>query len=386
MTKVSPVELHSIEKARQNLERTTVISVTVSKHLYLTSLPGVSKDRGIIRQLFVDRQNFGIYDKNQFIELADPTLDVVRSRLIQYMDSRSARGDILIFYFSGHGCVVGANDFGFCLADSMLGMEESGILPLSVLSFRSVIQTLATADIHPVFIIDACFSGAVVKAAGLDISVSMQDDLHTYVTGSYGLLCSSSSETLSVGSNSGSAFTQALFSVISEGLSDKQQRHWPFITLSGVATPLRERLERDGVPLSRCYSGPQLPEVPIARNISFRPSKERFSPYMKRIVSYLWNNGSVREVIVDDLGRLVGKGAYGNHSKLSLKPWGLLEDGTKPKTRRLTRKGKLFAQGQRSIPRLIMKDPVSWEWIPAADTDRIKITDIKDRYGKPQKK
>lgn len=182
MTKVSPVEQNSIEKARQNLGRTTVMSVTVSKYQHLNPLPGVCVDRDTIKQLFTDKRHLGVYDKSQFIELKDPTLDVVRSSLVEYVYSRSARGDILIFYFSGHGCVVGANDFGFCLADSKLGMEGIGILPLSVLNFRSMIQTLVAADIHPVFIIDACFSGVIAQA---DISDSMHDDLHRYVTGSW---------------------------------------------------------------------------------------------------------------------------------------------------------------------------------------------------------
>lgn len=376
MPKTSLVEQSSIEKARKNRGRITVLAATVSLYSRLEPLPGAARDLELIKGLFLNDKERTIYGRSRFTALENPTVEEVRNAILSYAHTRSAHGDILIFYFSGHGCVTSTNSFGFCLADTIMGMKEGVILPLSVLSFRDVVQTLSAVDVHPVFIIDACFSGATARTFIPTIGALMQDELHTHVAGSYGLLCSSNTDVLSIDTEDGGAFTKAIYSIVAEGLSDDRQRHWPFLTLRGIALPLQERLAREGYPLSRCYLGPDLPEIPIARNVKFRPHSEYFAPYLRRTIEFAWNNGSPREVTVTELRNRIGTGAYANHSKLSLPPWGLLEDGQRTGTRKLTKKGKRFAQGKTRIPERIMKDPVSWEWVVAPDTKRVLITDI----------
>jgi len=376
MSKAPPVEQSSIEEARRSLGRTTVFAVGVSSYTYLEPLPGAAKDLKLMREMFLNKKGYGVYSPSQFREFANPTIEEVRTAILEYAYARSARGDIAVFYFSGHGCVVGASDFGFCLADSMVNLDGVSILPLSILSFRDIVQTLSSVDIHPVFIIDACFSGSTAQTFRTNINAVLQDDLHTYAAGSYGLLCLSNAETPSVDTDDGGVFTKAICSIVSEGLSDQRQRHWPFLTIRGIRSPLQEKLTREGYPLPRCYVGPDLPEIPIAKNKLFKPQSEYFAPYMRRIIEYIWNKGTLREVTIAQLRDVEGLGAYGNHRKLSYAPWALLEDGQRKRSRRLTRKGERFARGKVRIPERIIKDPVSWKWVAAPGTKRILITDI----------
>lgn len=377
MTKPAPIERSTVDALKRNLSRTTVMAIGVSKYRYLMPLKGPAKDLRIVENLFLNQNEFGIYEPRQFTALLNPTVEKVRSTLTQYVRTRSARGDILILYFSGHGCIIGANNFGFCFADTVMSsFDEGGILPLSVINFRDIVQTLSAGDIHPVFIIDACFSAATAREFDSKVTSVMHDDLHNYSAGSYGLLCSSNSVTASVDTDDGGPFTHAVATIIAEGLSANKLRYWPFITLRNISQPVQERLTLAGSPLSKQYLGPDLPEVPIARNNAYKPLAESFSPYMRRILQHIWNNGSPKEAHHEELRNSVGPGAYGNHSKLSLPPWNLVEDGQRKRTRRLTEKGKKFMDGKAKIPDKIIKDPLLWEWVAAPDCKMISINDV----------
>ena len=72
---------------------------------------------------------------------------------------------------------------------------------------------------------------------------------------------------------------------------------------------------------------------------------ERFSPYLKRIIQYLWNEGNPREATISEFLEYIGAGAYGNHSKLTLTPWNLVEKGMASSSRKLTERGIFFAKG-----------------------------------------
>jgi len=131
-----------------------------------------------------------------------------------------------------------------------------------------------------------------------------------------------------------------------------------------------------GVPLSRCYVGRDFPVLPIAKNSSFRPQSESFTPFMKRIIELLWQNGYPKEAQLSEFSEKIGQGAYANHSKLSLDPWALVEDAGSNRVRRLTTRGKQFARGRISIPKIIVCDPFTGEWIAASQAETIRIDDV----------
>jgi hypothetical protein len=332
----------------------------------------------MIEEIFSNDHQVSLY-QSKYVSLLNPTINQFRKTILEYAVSKSARGDILVFYFSGHGTIMGTNEFAFCLKDTAFGMDESKILSLSTVNFREIVQTLSAVDIFPVFIIDACFSGVTAPQGTVTVTGQMHDFLRTYFASSYALLASTSLETQSFETAFGGFFTRALHSIAINGLDDEIGRHMPFLTLDTLSSPLQEHLAKDGHPLSRCYIGPDMPAVAIAKNSKFRPDTEKFMPYMKRIVEYAWNNGKPRSVTNDELLEHVGRGAYANHSKLSLKPWGLLEDGRDNSIRVLTERGVRFANGELKIPELINRDAVTWEWIPAPDSRMITIQDAKKR-------
>jgi hypothetical protein len=364
----------TIEEIRKNISRTSVIAIAVSEYEHLSYLDGPTLDLDMVREIFTENSSVSLF-QDQFYGLLNPTTYDFREIITNYSMGRSARGDILVLYFSGHGAVIGATDFGFCLRDTATRKDGSGILALSVVSFIDVVQTLSAADVLPIFIIDACFSSSTAPQGSSSVSSAMQDSLHRYHAGSYGLLASSSPDDLSFDSGFGGLFTRALHSIVINGLEDDVGRHLPLLTLSDLSSPLQSYLAEAGYPLPRSYLGPDLPRTPIAKNAKFQPNSETFTPYMKNIVGYLWNNNNPKEASISEFINL-GPGAYANHSKLSYPPWELLEDGSSNSVRRLTERGKKFAKGERQIPRRIIKDPISWEWVADPDTDLIFISDI----------
>jgi hypothetical protein len=378
VTRPKHVPQDVVNEALQNLDRTTVILAGVSDYNELEKLPGPSYDLDMAAEIFFEKQDLALFDKKRIWELHNPTNRDFRNAIAKYTNARSATGDILVLYFSGHGHTMPNGSFGFCLKDTRVGGFDQTVLPVTVVSVDSVLATLAIANVHPVLILDACFSGATSPQNGESSALTAEDSLRKHNAQSYALLASSSSSAMSIDTSDGGAFTQALYTVVCRGLSDKVGKRSPLIMMDQLAAPLQEELSKMGVPLSRCFVGPDLPALPIARNLAYKPQTESFTPQMKRIVDLLWNEGAPIEVTRADLNSKIGPGAYGNHSKLSYEPWRLLEDGKSgsKKTRRLSSRGKMFAQGKVEIPREIEQDPFQGEWKAAIGTTSVSIDDV----------
>jgi len=186
----------------------------------LPRLRGPAKDLEMVRELFSESSALGVYRENTIQIISNPTVEKLRSTLVDFAMASSARGDILIFYFSGHGTVLGNNEFGLCLKDTKIRPDGGGCIPLSVLSFDDIVRTLTAADVHPVFIIDACFSGKAGQNDQNKVFESMHDDVHRGAASSYGLLCACHAETFAEDTSEGGAFTRALYEIALAGLSD----------------------------------------------------------------------------------------------------------------------------------------------------------------------
>ncbi len=119
------------------------------------------------------------------------------------------------------------------------------------------------------------------------------------------------------------------------------------------------------------YLGETLPEIPIAKNSKYAPLKYRFEPYMKNLLITLWNNGEERELTRKEIFSKVGSGAYGNHNKLSFKPWDLIENNPIADTRRLTENGRQFILGQIKNPQYFIYDYKIEDYIPSNDSNQI---------------
>lgn len=377
MTRRRRVARPVVQQLVQNVDLTSIIAVAVSEYQELPDLDGVAFDLEMIEDLFAGDKDLAVYKPTQLTLLENPTSSQFRKALISYAVDRSARGDVVILYFSGHGAVLKDGGFAFCLKDTRLGYHGNGVLPVSVVAFHDVATTLASFDIHPMFIIDACFGGSTAPQGYAQVAGGMQAQVHSVAPNSYALLAAASPVSAALDTPEGGGFTQGLWTVASDGLADEAGRQFPVLQLDQLVSPLQTELSKQGHPLPKSHFGQYFPPVPISRNPGFRPDTETFTPYMKGIVKHLWNRGNPREVAIADIGKKLGPTEYANHRKLSLKPWALLEDGSLPRTRRLTSKGQSFAQTKASIPKKIIRDPLSWEWVSAPGAKRVKISDIK---------
>ncbi|MBA7550422.1 hypothetical protein ES705_42936 [subsurface metagenome] len=102
----------AIGEAIKSLAKTRVLLVGIEKYEYLENLDGPSADIGFLEETLTTGP-IALYDKKHVKVHPDLTCEKFRSLIIDYAVSRSAIGDILILYFSGHGCVIGGNEFGY---------------------------------------------------------------------------------------------------------------------------------------------------------------------------------------------------------------------------------------------------------------------------------
>jgi hypothetical protein len=357
------------------ISRVTVLAIGVEKYQNLKPLKGPSKDIQNLRHLLLTSPETAIFKKPQYIEVINPTSEELRTKVNQYVQNRSANGDILIFYFSGHGMPVGRNDFGFCTIDTAIHPGAETVLPLTLFKFSDLLSSISIMDIIPIIIVDACYSGWAGKAliAPYDVITTMRDEITKTRASNYALLCSCSDSQSTLDSVSGGIFSNSIFQVISAGLpKSKEKSH--LLGLKQIYQNLSRKVEANALESApRLYIGDTLPDFPLAKNIQYHPQSYSFTGHLKTIVEALWNKGSERELSTSEIDEVCGKGAYGNHSKLSLEPWQLVDDNPENRKRRLTDRGRRFATGEITIPKDIEKDPISQKWLPARNSPQISF-------------
>lgn len=357
-------------------QRVTVLAVGIENYKYMRPLKGPREDIQNLRHLLVTAPETALYKPYQFIELFDPTSEVLRQRLNDYILGRSANNDILIFYFSGHGVPVGRNDFGFCTVDTISHPGANAVLPLTLLKFSDLLNSISVMDISPVIIIDACFSGTAGGAiTSHEAMTTMHDRINQETATNHALFCSCSDLQSSLSSSIGGIFSNCLFEVVNEGISSAKGR-WHLIGLKQIYQHLMRKVEAKATESSpRVYVGETLPDFPLAKNTQYRPQNYSFVGHLKSIIDALWNDGTERELSASEIDEICGKGAYGNHRKLSYEPWQLVENDPTNRKRRLTERGRMFVQGKLTIPRDIQKDPVTQQWVPAKNSMQINFQD-----------
>src|SRR5687767_10373145 len=101
------------------LSRVTILSVGCWDYQHLRKLTGPAHDIENIRNVLIQDESLALFSPQQYKELTNPTSEVLREEINQYVYSRGAENDILLLYFSGHGAPIGSNDFAFCTVDTM---------------------------------------------------------------------------------------------------------------------------------------------------------------------------------------------------------------------------------------------------------------------------
>lgn len=360
-----------------HLSQIKILAVGVEDYEFMPHLNGPKNDVENVFNIFVQNASTSLFSKDQFIKILNPDSKKLRDVINGYVVDKAVSGDVLIFYFSGHGAAIGRDDFGVCTVDSRSHEVAGSTLPFSVLRFSDLVATLRMVHVTPIFIIDACYSGVIgrnikrkEKKQPDDISLSTVDaiavvknEITSQSGEEYALLCSCSDAEYSYGTDKGGYFTQALIEVLLEGYKTKDPKR-SNIYLEDIYSSISNKVNSfSSGATAQLFLGKLLPQIPLIKNTGFSPRSYRFSPYMKKIVLTLWNNGNPIELSHQEILALVGPGAYANHSKLSYKGWGLLEDNPENKKRRLTERGMRFAAGELSIPGTIIYDPTSNDYI-----------------------
>jgi hypothetical protein len=354
----------------------TIIAIGISQYDNLQKLAGPVNDIENITRILTSNEKISIFSKKQFICRTNLTLAEIQQIIIDYAHNRSATGDKLLFYFSGHGAVVNASEFYFCMKDTKLGFENKGIIPLSALSIREIINTLSAFEILPCFIIDACFSGTSINTEKINIGLNIEYIANQSLGNMYAILASSNADSFSYGDSEGGYFSKALLNTLNTGLP--KQKHDEFITLQNISTAINERLSKDGYPLARLHIGKSYPELPLCKNKKYVGENriERMVPSYKILFSLLWNNGNPISITPEEL-RADHPSAYGNNKKM-IDIWGLLEqdyeDGKR--VRFLSEKGIQFCRDELEIPKEMIREPGTEEWSPKQGTQFIKYSEL----------
>jgi len=123
----------------------TVLAVGVEQYddPSFSTLSGPTRDVANLRNLLVDAPETALFLPHQFVEIIDPKTNELRKALNDYVYSRSARDDILVLYFSGHGVPIGTDDFGLCMTDTIVYPQEDMVLPMTVVRFSEILQVTA---------------------------------------------------------------------------------------------------------------------------------------------------------------------------------------------------------------------------------------------------
>jgi hypothetical protein len=291
---------------------------------------------------------------------------------------RSAKKDVLVFYFSGHGIALGSSDFGFCTKDTVIHPETGAVISVSVVKFSEIINSLKLVDVIPIFIIDACFSGQIAKGlvrTSKETIGNMQDLLQTSLASSYALLCSCGDTQYALEHKDGGIFSKSLTTLGEKGINNKRNNY--LLTIKDIFPELEDYVTNQIENSSpKCLLGQTLPDIPLILNPLYKATEISLSQSYINIIIQLWNNGENRVLSPSEILKLCGRGAYGNHNKLSLKPWRLLENVGKTNKRRLTPRGILFVQNKLEVPKTITEDPIKIEFVAKKPIDMVYFKDL----------
>jgi hypothetical protein len=144
-----------------HLSHVTIIAVGVSQYddPRFKNLRGPEQDVDCLRELLIENSSTALFQAHQFIDILNPDSAELRQFLCEYILGRSAENDILFLYFSGHGIPIGRDDFGFCTTDTIVHPLTELPLSLSVVKFSEILNSINIANVIPIIIIDACYSG-----------------------------------------------------------------------------------------------------------------------------------------------------------------------------------------------------------------------------------
>ena len=348
-------------------DRVSVIAVGINRYRYLPRLQGPEADVSSLKELLVTQTSTAVLPEHRFRTLVDADSASVRGALTDYALGRSAPHDILFFYFSGHATPIDQNDLGLCTIDTQIHPEFGIPIPMNLVRFRDIVETLVAVKTDPMIVIDACYSGRV--AGGIQqVYESLKRTVQSETGSTYALLCSSTRLEETPDARTGGPFSMLLTSVASRGLGDPDHKRKQRLTIKDLYPQIRRVAETELETTPQLIVGDTFPDFEFVQNCQYEPRRESLTRGHKEALFVFWNNGCPRDVTVREL-QPHGSTVHTTHNKLTYGPsWALIEKvGTRNK-KRLTARGEKFMRGELKIPYDIEKNPTSEEWRPAEGT------------------
>lgn len=361
------------KETKEAIPTVTVLAIGVWDYQNIPKLRGPKKDIERLRFL-LNEPKYAIYGQRDLIFLENPTGEDIRKRLVDFVHSKSAKGDQLLLYFSGHGCIVDGGTYAICPKDAYT-TPDNVILISSVVTIREIVQAISAADSYATLILDSCFSGAAVSSFSGQIGGTLYSDIYNHSGTSFSLFTSSSKDKASWGNSNGGFFSQAVFKTLEEGLAGSLGVHQEFLTTLDISGPVKKSMEIDGHSSPRIYIDEEGPSIPLTKNLKYKPTKFSIDKKLCELLKFMWNTGNPREIVAEDVDRNWGKGAYANYRKLAYPIWGLIS-GKHGSANRLTQNGIAFVRDDAEIPKTILRDPARDVWVADPKAKMVKIDDF----------
>lgn len=323
--------------------RLTVLAIGVSKYHHLPTLQGPKSDVNKLYDLLSICESTATCSSESFIQLIDPTSEKVRNTLTEYALSRSAPNDILFLYFSGHGTSLNEDDFGLCTVDtrSIEHGDEIVPIPLNLVRFGDIIETLTAVKVDPVIVIDACYSGIAGELIGEKLERRTKKAGASYI-----LLCACTKYETAKGTSSGGFFSTLLNKVSRQGIGKLPLKRKAILSLNDFFDIIKDEAERNLEFTPRFFQGGPALDFSFVRNVKFRPNYLSIKVFIKTLKLF-WNEGNHVALLAADLQK-IGSTEHTTYSKLSYKPaWGLLDKAGRGKESRLSDIGVKFMKNEK---------------------------------------
>ena len=253
---------------------------------------------------------------------------------------------------------------------------------MSAVSVIEILNTLQLKKVIPIFLIDACYSGAAGGALITESSIlinNLKDEIEKKYASSYALLCSAPNdqEVMDNPNGNGGVFSDSLVKLAESGI-DSSNRRSTNITLEKLYPFLRKKTEQNSFGNTPVlFLGSTLPDFSIFKNIYYRPLEYKLYPHLIDVLMAMWNDGNLKELKPKEIEEVTkSKGAYGNYTKLSYGPWRLIEKSGQ--RRKLSKRGISFMKGELKIPSEIVRDEQTDEYIAKPGSNYIGIDNFRE--------
>lgn len=325
--------------------------------VFFEPLYGVHTDIKLIKEILFESP-YSLYSDIKPTILENPTTSEIRDFITNFVYSRSAKQDLLLIYYSGHGAIVNGHQFALICRNSQVYPSNDKIIPSTVITSSEIITALDISKTIPIMIIDSCHSALVNPNSTLFsnqmVMDSLRDNIHSLFASDFMLFCACAEHEITPETSLGGFFSRNIAQITQKG--DKKNSKKPFLTINDIYQIfIQNNLANYRLDVEpRLYFGYGVTDFPLIKNSSYKPISERVNNYQLKILEFLWNRGNPIHISNSELDEKLGKGAYANYSKLSYSPWGLIKK--KSKLIFLSEKGIQFMRNELTIPDEIIKD------------------------------